>query len=181
MLTPARRSIDTVSKSTRRTIWNVVIVVGVLAAGSTFVVWQTRSLERHERPVSAHTGPQPGNDAAAAIDLALPDPSSDPAPSAAPFGSVLTPDKASRLSIAELEALVAKDPAAALLGFDTRTAKNDAEAERLAVIEVKALVGIGRMGPARARAAAYYERWPDGPDIAELERLTGQHPTKRTP
>jgi hypothetical protein len=29
------------------------------------------------------------------------------------------------------------------------------------------------MDEARARAAAYYAKWPEGPDAAELERMTG--------
>lgn len=54
--------------------------------------------------------------------------------------------------------------------------QGEREAQRLKVMEVEALVRSGRVGSARAQAAAYYERWPGGPDTAALEALTGAHP-----
>ena len=54
--------------------------------------------------------------------------------------------------------------------------QGEREAQRLKVMEVEALVRSGRVGSARAQAAAYFERWPGGPDTAALEALTGAHP-----
>jgi hypothetical protein len=54
----------------------------------------------------------------------------------------------------------------------------DLEAQRLRLIEVRALLAQGRPGAARARAYDYFDRWPDGPDVAALEALTGAHPTR---
>lgn len=47
------------------------------------------------------------------------------------------------------------------------------EAQRAMLTEIRALVEAQRMDEARAQAAAYYEKWPEGPDGAELDRLTG--------
>ena len=51
----------------------------------------------------------------------------------------------------------------------------DREAQQLRVIEVRALVKQDRLGAAQERARAYFERWPNGPDTAALEALTGVH------
>jgi hypothetical protein len=52
------------------------------------------------------------------------------------------------------------------------------ESERTQAAAVRALVAGGQIGKARARANAYYERFPHGPSTAELERLTGAHPRR---
>jgi len=52
-----------------------------------------------------------------------------------------------------------------------------ADAENAAASEIRSLVTDGRIGAARSRANAYYERFPNGPARAEIERLTGAHPT----
>lgn len=54
--------------------------------------------------------------------------------------------------------------------------QGERESQRLKVMEVEALVRSGRIGSARSQAAAYFERWPGGPDTAALEALTGAHP-----
>jgi hypothetical protein len=59
--------------------------------------------------------------------------------------------------------------------------QGEREAQRLQVLEVEALVRSGRVSSARSQAAAYYERWPGGPDTARLEQLTGAHPTHDRP
>lgn len=51
------------------------------------------------------------------------------------------------------------------------------DAERAAVLEIRSLVADGRIGAARSRASAYYERFPNGPATTEIARLTGAHPT----
>ena len=53
--------------------------------------------------------------------------------------------------------------------------RSEREAQRLRVIEVRGLVKEERLGAAQARARDYFERWPDGPDTAALEALTGVH------
>ena len=59
--------------------------------------------------------------------------------------------------------------------------RGEREAQRLKLLEVQALVKSGQIGSARARARDYFERWPNGPDIAALEQLTGAHPTGDAP
>lgn len=59
--------------------------------------------------------------------------------------------------------------------------QGEREAQRLQVLEIEALVRSGRIGSARAQAAAYFERWPGGPDTIALETLTGAHPRADRP
>jgi len=74
------------------------------------------------------------------------------------------------------ESLIERTPEAALQQLKGSAPKDDAEAQRLSVYEVRALTKLQRMGEARARAEAYFERWPSGPDIVYLQSLTGAHP-----
>lgn len=78
----------------------------------------------------------------------------------------------------EIEAVLEEDPAGALASLESLTPANDAEAERLAALEIRALVGAGRMGKARGQASRYYERWPNGASTALIEQLTGAHPQR---
>ena len=55
---------------------------------------------------------------------------------------------------------------------------NEREAQRLWVIEVRALIAQARLGAARDRARDYFERWPNGPDTATLVALTGVQPPR---
>jgi hypothetical protein len=76
-----------------------------------------------------------------------------------------------------LKALVDRDPASALTKIQSIVPEQEAVAQKLVALEVKALVKLGRIGAARSRAGVYYQRWPDGPEVAALESLTGLHPT----
>jgi hypothetical protein len=55
--------------------------------------------------------------------------------------------------------------------------RGEREAQRLTLLEVRAHVARGEIGPARSKARGYFERWPGGPDTTTLEQLTGAHPT----
>ena len=79
---------------------------------------------------------------------------------------------------AQLELLLKTDPDAARVLLSQKQAATR-EAQRQRVLEIRALVAGRQIDKARAEAAAYYETWPDGPDVAELERLTGVHPKPR--
>lgn len=59
--------------------------------------------------------------------------------------------------------------------------RGEREAQQLRVIEVRALVSQDRLGAAQDRAREYFERWPDGPDKATLEALTGVHAPRGAP
>ena len=74
------------------------------------------------------------------------------------------------------ESLIERTPEAVLQQLKGSEPKDDSEAQRLSVYEVRALTKLQRMGEARARSEAYFERWPSGPDIVYLQRLTGAHP-----
>jgi len=79
-------------------------------------------------------------------------------------------------SLSELEAELANDPSAVLRNITRALPRGEREAQRLKLLEVQALVKNGQVGSARARASDYFERWPNGPDIAAIEQLTGAHP-----
>jgi hypothetical protein len=100
----------------------------------------------------------------AEIDLSEPEPvTTNSVPSSVP-------------SLGDVEGLLERDPEAALAGLARVSPATTFEAQRQKLLEVRALVRLRRIGSARTQAGVYYERWPDGPDIAELVRLTGRHP-----
>jgi hypothetical protein len=79
-------------------------------------------------------------------------------------------------SIDELENELAAHPDQVLRRLADALPRGEREAQRLTLLEVRALVARGEIGSARAKAGAYFERWPTGPDAAVLEQLTGAHP-----
>jgi hypothetical protein len=72
------------------------------------------------------------------------------------------------------------DPEAALQSVANALPSAGAGAQGLHVLEVRALVARGKLAEAKARAADYFARWPNGPDTATLEALTGAHPGAST-
>ena len=97
--------------------------------------------------------------------------------------AVQLPSRAATLPNAERDwdeyvRLAKSDPDAARVWLSISPPANAREAQRMKVQEIHAWVRAERVGTARAKAAEYYEKWPDGPDIAELERLTGAHPSR---
>ena len=75
-------------------------------------------------------------------------------------------------------ASTAPSVASATRSFAELLPRNEREAQRLWVIEVRALVAQARLGAARDRARDYFERWPNGPDTATLVALTGVQPQR---
>jgi hypothetical protein len=74
--------------------------------------------------------------------------------------------------------LIERTPEAALQQLKVVVPGDEPEAQRFGVYEVRALTKLQRMGEAHARAEAYFERWPTGPDIVYLQGLTGAHPRR---
>lgn len=77
--------------------------------------------------------------------------------------------------LSEVDALVEKDPEAALSWIASLKPDDDVAAERLAAAEVRALVAVGKIGKARGKTLRYYRRFPNGPNTTALEALTGAH------
>jgi predicted lipid-binding transport protein (Tim44 family) len=114
-----------------------------------------------ERPVQAEPAAPVGPAAAAPVAPAVAE----------------QPAATAKLDQSEMDQLLVQDPSAALAKVMAATPADDAEAQRLRLLEVRALVALKEISSARAQAQDYYQRWPDGPDVAYLERLTGLHPT----
>lgn len=98
-------------------------------------------------------------------------------------GSTLPAADSARAAVAtaaeiDWEHLVARTPETALSQLQRAVPKDEAEAQRFSVYEVRALANLQRMGEAHAKAEAYFERWPAGPDLAFLGSLTGAHPKR---
>jgi hypothetical protein len=89
-------------------------------------------------------------------------------PSSAPSAAVVASDPEGELE---------RDPAAALRRARTARPSTEIEAQRLKMLEVRALVKLDRIAEARDETGNYYSRWPAGPDVALLQGLTGLHPT----
>lgn len=84
----------------------------------------------------------------------------------------------SAMDPARLEHALDEDPQEVLRQIAKALPHNERDAQRLRLLEVRALVRQGKLGLARTRAQDYFERWPGGPDVAALELLTGAHPTR---
>jgi hypothetical protein len=102
-------------------------------------------------------------------------PAAPNASSAAPSGSALAPDTAA------MATQMATNPEDTLHSLAGLLPHDEREAQRLNALEVRALVAQGRVTEAKERARGYFERWPNGPDTAELERLTAVHPAPHAP
>ncbi|HWP04365.1 MAG TPA: hypothetical protein VNN72_01425 [Polyangiaceae bacterium] len=87
------------------------------------------------------------------------------------------PEQRAAPSVEELEGELAAHPDQVLRRLADALPRGEREAQRLSLLEVRALVLRGEIGPARTKARGYFERWPAGPDTAALEQLTGAHPT----
>ncbi len=95
------------------------------------------------------------------------------ASNAAPSGSELAP------SASAIAARMATNPEDTLHSIAGLLPHDERDAQRLNALEVRALVAQGRLTEAKSRAHDYFERWPNGPDTATLEQLTGVHPVVR--
>jgi hypothetical protein len=82
------------------------------------------------------------------------------------------------LDAQELEELAKANPEEALVRLARSLPRTERDAQRLKLVEVRALLAQGKIGAARGRAHDYFERWPNGPDIATLQQLTGAHPSR---
>lgn len=109
-----------------------------------------------------------------------PEPPPLAAPAEPPLAASPRPTPSSSLGTAPnvetLEAELAEDPDAVVRNLTRALPKGEREAQKLKVLEVQALVKSGRLDAARRRARDYFERWPNGPDAATLEALTGVRP-----
>ena len=70
-------------------------------------------------------------------------------------------------------------PAAALADADQAEARYGESpfAEERRALAIQALVGLDRIGEARARTYQFVDRYPSGPFTAQVQALTGVHPT----
>jgi predicted lipid-binding transport protein (Tim44 family) len=102
------------------------------------------------------------------------------------------PSAADDLSAEQLteraKAQLALSPAAALRDIaradalgDPGAPGTDTQTETRRVIEIHALVRLGKVGEARALTDRFYRAFPDSDRAAELERLTGYHPRPSGP
>lgn len=72
-------------------------------------------------------------------------------------------------------------PAAALADADQAEARYGESpfAEERRALAIQALVGLDRIGEARSRAYQFLERYPNGPFTAQVQSMTGVHPSPR--
>jgi hypothetical protein len=99
-------------------------------------------------------------------------------PPAKSDGTAPTPGVTDPAPSARHDAAPSPAPAPAAAGDASNGDGTDVDAERALALEVRSLVASGQIGKARARANAYYARFPSGPAALELQRLTGAHPTR---
>lgn len=70
-------------------------------------------------------------------------------------------------------------PTAALADADQAEARygESAFAEERRALAIQALVGLDHIGEARSRTYQFLERYPNGPFTAQVQALTGVHPS----
>jgi hypothetical protein len=76
---------------------------------------------------------------------------------------------------------LALDPAAALQDIEQADKLAGPQNETRRVIEIHALVRLGKVGKARSLTDSFYRNFPSSDRAAELERLTGYHPRPTHP
>jgi hypothetical protein len=152
-----------------------LLVMGVCGAGIAYK--QCASTQRQISSVQSEVVDEPLE--AASMEAALTRPSNVVIVSsskAIPTGVSSAPSLATARPEIDWEDLVGQKPEAALQQLKLGVPRDEVEAQRFSVYEVRALTKLQRMGEARARAETYFERWPSGPDVVFLQSLTGAHP-----
>ena len=147
---------------------SVTVVAALIAVSIALRAGDGLRRPRAAPVVSAATSANRGVDVGEEIDVSDGQLPFAALPSAAPVG----------VDLAAVEPLVTSDPEAALIALRELSPRDESEAQRQKVLEIRALVGLQRIGSARTQARVYYDRWPNGPHTAALERLTGRHPQK---
>jgi hypothetical protein len=94
-----------------------------------------------------------------------------------PKAAPLTADQLTERAKSQL----ALDPAAALADIEQADKLAGPQDETRRVLEVHALVRLGKVGMARSLTERFYRSFPNSDRAAELERLTGYHPRPGRP
>lgn len=106
-------------------------------------------------------------------------------PTYGPEGSAKSEPKAAPLTADQLteraKSQLALDPAAALADIEQADKLAGPQDETRRVLEVHALVRLGKVGMARSLTERFYRNFPNSDRAAELERLTGYHPRPGRP
>lgn len=160
----------------RNTLLKKTLPIGAVAAVFAALVW---SLMPASEPATREVAPsqQPSPPPAATSPA-----SSQSAPTPSPATPV--PLNAEQLTERAKQQL-ALNPAAALedLAAADRLAgtAKDPQAETRRVLEIHALVRLGKVGLARTLTDRFYRTFPNSDRAVELERLTGYHPRPTGP
>lgn len=157
----------------RNTLLKKTLPLGALAAVVAALVWSVMPASEpdyHEAaselppPPAAATSPAPSRSA----------PPPEPAPTPVPLSADELTERAKQQ--------LALNPAAALEDIakaDQLAA--DAQSETRRVLEIHALVRLGKVGLARTLTDRFYRAFPNSDRAVELERLTGYHPRPGKP
>jgi len=155
---------------------NTVLKTLPLAAAVAALVWSLMpaSEPAHHEAAPAPQQPQSPPGAATSPAPSQSAPSAEHAPTATPVDAEKLTERAKQQ--------LAHDPAAALEDIskaDQLAAGTQSETRR--VLEIHALVRLGKVGLARTLTDRFYRTFPNSDRAQELERLTGYHPRPTGP
>lgn len=166
----------------RNSVLKRALPLGALAAVVAALVWSLLpASEPSYREAAPATPREPPPHPTAATT-----PAPAPSQSAPPSEPQPTPEPLTAEQLTErAKQQLALDPAAALEDIaradQLAESANDADNETRRVIEIHALVRLGKVGLARTLTDRFYRAFPNSERAAELERLTGYHPRPTGP
>lgn len=155
----------------RNTLLKKTLPLGALAAVIAALVWSVMPASEPDQHEGAALDPLPPP---AAATSPAPAPAREPDPSPLPLSADQLTDRAKQQ--------LPLNPAAAL--EDIAKADQlapDSQSETRRVLEIHALVRLGKVGLARTLTDRFYRTFPNSDRAVELERLTGYHPRPGKP
>ena len=158
----------------RNTLLKRTLPLGALAAVVAALVW---SLMPASEPTHHEGAPLEPSLPPSAATSSAPSESAAPAPNALPPNAEQLTERAKQqLALNPTAALDDIAKADRLAGSAT-----DVGAETRRVLEIHALVRLGKVGLARTLTDRFYRTFPSSDRAVELERLTGDHPRPGKP
>jgi hypothetical protein len=162
----------------RNTLLKKTLPMGALATVVAALVWalMPASEQPTEQAPSAQPQPLPAATSPASSQSA---PTAEPALQGTPFplnAEQLTERAKQQLALNPSAALEDIAKADQLAGTSA-----DAQNETRRVLEIHALVRLGKVGLARTLTDRFYRTFPNSDRAVELERLTGYHPRPASP
>jgi|GEM_PF-6120317 len=158
----------------RNTLLKRTLPLGALAAVVAALVWSVMPASEPAHHEAASLDPEPPPAAATSPAATQSTPRAEPPPTPVPLSADQLTDRAKQQ--------LPLNPAAALEDIaEADQLAPDSPSETRRVLEIHALVRLGKVGLARTLTDRFYRTFPNSDRAVELERLTGYHPRPGKP